>query len=140
MPQSGLSVERHPSGRGWHVVHASSRAPLGFTVRLRAQAQAAAGDLYATGVDFTLPAGAPLRAHPKMGGGYRRGGPLEGTRAGLLPRRRALQPLHLRHGGPLFRRRETTEVLMPGHRQVISGYGGVVARALASLCLPAGSQ
>ena len=38
---------------------------LGFTVRLRAQAQVAADALYATGVDFTLPAGAPLRAHPK---------------------------------------------------------------------------
>lgn len=64
MPRSGLSVERHPSGCGWHVVHALSRVPLGFTVRLGAQAQAAADALYATGVDFTLPAGAPLRVHP----------------------------------------------------------------------------
>jgi len=65
MPRSGLSVERHPSGCGWHVVHALSRVPFGFTVRLRVQAQEAAGALYATGVDFTVAAGAPLRAHPQ---------------------------------------------------------------------------
>jgi len=29
---------------------------------------------------------------------------------------------------------------MPGHRPPMSGYGGIVARALASLCLPGGSQ
>lgn len=55
---SGLLAERYPvDGNGWRVVHEQSRQSLGFNVRLRRQAEDAMRDLYATGVDFTRPAG-----------------------------------------------------------------------------------
>jgi hypothetical protein len=64
MPESGLIIVQHHSGRGWEVVHELSRLPLGFTVRLRRHATAAASDLYRTGVDFTLPV-AQMKAGPR---------------------------------------------------------------------------
>lgn len=64
----GLQVERGPGqSRGWQVVHEQSGLSLGFSVRLRRHAEAARGELYATGVNFDRPAG-ELRADlPRVG-------------------------------------------------------------------------
>jgi hypothetical protein len=45
----GLAVQRHPApGCGWLVVHAASRMPFGFAVRLKRHAETAAAETAGT--------------------------------------------------------------------------------------------
>ena len=55
---AGLTVEKH-NGNGWRVYHESSGLPAGGPyLRLKKHAVAMRAEMYATGVDFTLPVSA----------------------------------------------------------------------------------